>query len=143
MTLTRSEINKRYDSSEKGKSWRKEWVEANKEHLARYHKQWIKKNSAKSASMVSRWRRENPEKYNAQIKRYQEANKEKIRAYRKFRKALKAGILHRPKYCEQCGKAGRIDAHHHKGYDFPLEVLWLCRQCHVDKHQEAMRTASS
>jgi hypothetical protein len=134
MTLTRSEISKRYDQSPKGRLWRKQWVEANKEHLAEYHSLWVKKNSEKAAKSVAKWRKENPEKFNAQMKRYREQNKEKFAAYRKFKRALKNGLLHRPANCEECGKKTKIDAHHHMGYDRPLDVLWLCRQCHVDKH---------
>jgi hypothetical protein len=26
---------------------------------------------------------------------------------------------------------------HHENYDNPLEVLWLCRPCHVEHHTEA------
>jgi len=132
--MTRAEIAERYDKSAKGRRWRKQWVKENKEHLAEYHAQWVKKNSTKAAAAVAKWRKENRLKYNAQIKKYQAANKEKFVAYRKVRKALKAGILIRPEKCERCDATSKIDAHHHKGYEHPLEVLWLCRQCHVDQH---------
>jgi rubrerythrin len=134
MAQTRAEISKRYDTSEKGREWRKQWVETNKEHLAKYHAEWVKKNLKKTASSVSRWRKENPEKYSAQVRRYYRANKEKIAAQKRVKEAIKQGILHRPEICEHCGSKARIDGHHHKGYDHPLEVLWLCRQCHSDQH---------
>lgn len=59
-------------------------------------------------------------------------------AYRMVRSAISAGKLARPSTCSECGATpkttldGRaaIQAHHHKGYDHPLEVTWLCAFCH-------------
>lgn len=112
----------------------KEWIEANREHLSKYHVEWARKNKVKANNWVSKWRKENPEKFCAQIKRYTAKHNEKIVAYRKFRRALKEGSLIRPSECQQCHDQCKPDAHHHNGYDKPLDVLWLCRQCHVDKH---------
>jgi len=134
--MTRAEISKRYSDSDKGRAKKKEWVEANKEHLVEYHAQWIKDHQDRASAALAKWRRENRAKYNAQYKRYRDRNKEKFSAYRKFKRALKAGILVRPIACEKCGEdKKRIDAHHHLGYDKPLDVQWLCRQCHVDIHK--------
>ena len=52
--------------------------------------------------------------------------------------AIRTGKLTRPACCSNCGapdwpmKDGRssIQAHHHMGYDKPLEVEWLCVLCH-------------
>lgn len=60
------------------------------------------------------------------------------RAYSTFKDALKSGRLRRPDTCTKCGtnpgrgRAGQslIQGHHHKGYDHPLEVEWLCASCH-------------
>lgn len=53
--------------------------------------------------------------------------------------AIRSGQLVRPDTCEECGEtyptqSGRagIQAHHHKGYDHPLDVKWLCIPCHRD-----------
>lgn len=42
-----------------------------------------------------------------------------------------------PKNCQKCGcvpkcRDGRraIQGHHHRGYDRPLDVVWLCARCH-------------
>jgi hypothetical protein len=56
-------------------------------------------------------------------------------------RALRDGRLVRPKRCQECHKPspdssnGRstIQAHHHKGYDLPLDVQWLCVKCHRPK----------
>lgn len=59
-----------------------------------------------------------------------------------YGRALRNGVLVRPDTCECCGekpepgKSGytRIQGHHHKGYDYPLEVQWLCVSCHRKVH---------
>ena len=65
----------------------------------------------------------------------------KARAHRALRQEIVMGRLVRPDTCSKCGskplraKDGRsqIQGHHHKGYDFPLDVEWLCVQCHRDE----------
>lgn len=46
--------------------------------------------------------------------------------------ALKAGRLIK-KPCSVCGVTEKVEAHH-PDYDYPLEVVWLCRQHHYEKH---------
>lgn len=66
-------------------------------------------------------------------RKYHELNREKIKARGLVRTALKNGSLIRPKTCEKCDAE---DPHaHHEDYDRPLEVVWLCRICHMRLHQ--------
>jgi hypothetical protein len=134
LTDAQRAAKRKYANSDKGKLRQAQYVAANKTRVREYHAEWIKENRAKASAYVAKWRKENPKKYASQILRYAHANKEKIRAYKQFRKALNDGSLVRPKSCQHCGKTGRIDAHHHNGYDHPLDVLWLCRQCHRNEH---------
>lgn len=65
----------------------------------------------------------------------------KRRAYGRVRSQIIAGLLIVPETCELCdqnpgyGKDGRrlLQAHHYRGYDHPLDVQWLCVQCHRDE----------
>ena len=56
-------------------------------------------------------------------------------ARQKVRKALKMGVLARQR-CSDCG-AEKTDAHH-SDYDKPLEVIWLCKSCHRQKHNPVL-----
>lgn len=65
--------------------------------------------------------------------------KDKARAA--VNRAIRRGEITRPELCSECGAKpergsdGRscIHAHHHKGYEHPLDVEWLCPKCHF-KH---------
>jgi len=87
------------------------------------------------AIQIKKWRTENAEKARRQgvndSKRYREANGLKCRARYLVRKALRAGSLVK-KPCMVCGSPG-AEAHH-EDYGRPLDVQWLCRECHVDLH---------
>lgn len=55
-------------------------------------------------------------------------------------KAIKKGVLNNPNVCESCGennifKDGRTGIQaHHRDYDQPLNVMWLCQKCHHEWH---------
>jgi len=48
-------------------------------------------------------------------------------------KAVKAGLLERPKECIMCGRES-LTYGHHKDYDSPYDVIWLCGSCHKKIH---------
>lgn len=50
-------------------------------------------------------------------------------------KALYSGELVRPARCSKCGYAGHVDGHH-RDYAKPLDVVWVCRSCHIKQHRE-------
>ena len=62
--------------------------------------------------------------------------KDKARAA--VKRALHTGKLVRPNLCEECSLPGpqssdgrsTIHAHHHRGYEHPLNVKWMCPTCH-------------
>jgi hypothetical protein len=62
------------------------------------------------------WRRRNPEK---------------TRAHRIVARALRTGTLIRPSRCEKADCGGTAEHAHHEDYRKPLEVLWLCVECHA------------
>ena len=71
---------------------------------------------------VGRWIDRNPEKRAAQLA---------------VKAALKAGRLERQP-CERCGTTDDVHGHH-DDYAKPLEVMWLCRDHHRERHAEIGR----
>ena len=47
--------------------------------------------------------------------------------------AISRGELIRPEKCSGCDRFKKTDGHH-EDYSKPLEVIWLCRKCHQQKH---------
>jgi len=50
--------------------------------------------------------------------------------------ALRAGRMVKPCACESCGTETTDLEAHHSEYSKPLDVIWLCTQCHANVHKE-------
>lgn len=73
------------------------------------------------------------EKKVAYIRKWQSLNPAKRRAHMIVESALEIGKLSKFP-CKKCG-AINTDAHH-EDYSKPLEVIWLCRKHHAERHVE-------
>ena len=68
-------------------------------------------------------------------KKWIEANEDKRAAHILLNNAIKAGKVEKPNACDDCGKCEcRIEGHH-DDYTKPLDVRWLCRECHLLQHK--------
>lgn len=74
-------------------------------------------------------------------KQYRARYPEKEKAKRALNRAVENGIIVRPEACQECGRTDRgrdgrslIQAHH-DDYSAPLNVRWLCIQCHNNLHR--------
>lgn len=75
------------------------------------------------------WAKENRDVLSAYQREWYQKNKEKRRAHVVLHRAINSGKIERPNICSQCSKECKPDGHH-KDYNKPLEVVWLCRACH-------------
>lgn len=74
--------------------------------------------------------------------RYVENNPEKLQARRLAREAIRKGTLIRPDQCSRCptktikkyGWKSNVEGHH-TDYSKPLDVIWLCLECHKLEHR--------
>jgi hypothetical protein len=73
------------------------------------------------------WRSKHPVLY---TRAFKAAHPKKWAAQRAVHAAVRAGRLVRPATCERCGCSCRPHAHH-EDYSRPLDVMWVCRSCHV------------
>lgn len=51
-----------------------------------------------------------------------------------LKRALADGLISKPEWCEDC-RAKRALHGHHGDYSDPLNVRWLCPQCHGLRHR--------
>lgn len=65
---------------------------------------------------------------------YLESHRPRQRARWAVKRAVKAGKLYRPSSCQSCGRECHPDAHH-CDYSKPVDVMWLCKACHVNWHR--------
>ena len=91
------------------------------------------------------------EKGKARDRRYRASHADPVKdaARAAVHHAIEAGKLSPPNECQTCGGESKrrdgargIQAHHHNGYDNPLDVVWLCQPCHVKEHKSAAITGS-
>lgn len=63
-----------------------------------------------------------------------------MKAYTAVAKALRAGKLKYPEdsACSECGSTRNV-VKHHDDYSKPLEVIYLCKICHVKRHREVLK----
>jgi hypothetical protein len=69
------------------------------------------------------------------LRRSQKKYPERVKAYGKVWREKAKGNLIEPDKCENCDKDKDLQAHHHD-YNKPLDVNWLCSDCHADKHRD-------
>jgi len=61
-------------------------------------------------------------------------NKEKVNAKHMVFRSVKKGEIVKSLICAGCGESKRLDGHH-QDYSKPLDVVWLCRPCHMFTHK--------
>lgn len=67
------------------------------------------------------------------LAQYRAANMSKYKAHSAVTNAVRDGRLERPNRCDHCGTDCKPHGHH-EDYNKPLEVIWLCAECHRNLH---------
>ncbi len=69
-------------------------------------------------------------------KRYKANNPQKCLAHSRVSCAIIKGVLVKPNKCSECNSESSYIAGHHTDYNKQLDVVWLCPQCHANKHRK-------
>lgn len=116
----------------------KEYRQENKEKITAYNKQYYKDNIERINHHHKEWSRRNRDKMDKFTKEYYQRNPERMIVHNQLNWAVKSGKIIRPSICSGCGGESNSIEGHHDDYSKPLEVVWLCRECHIKFHKKAM-----
>lgn len=81
------------------------------------------------------WKRLNAKAHAQNVAEYRRRFPEKARAQNAVAHALSNGTLVKATGCAECGRTEDLCAHH-EDYTKALDVVWLCRPCHIRHHRE-------
>lgn len=79
--------------------------------------------------------KENNGRWPRSPKLFRSKHPEKYAAHIAVGNALRDGKITKPNECERCGADWQLHGHH-EDYAKPLEVVWLCAECHGARHRE-------
>lgn len=122
----------------------KEYRKNNLESIKRYDRQRYQKNKVKKLEYQKGYAQNNKKKIKIYKKRYFKENRKKINKWHreyysenpevklkyKARELAYKKITKNPICCEKCGEKTEKLERHHKDYLKPLEIIWLCKNCH-------------
>ncbi len=67
-------------------------------------------------------------------RKYWRTDPAKERAHQVLKRAIRRGDIIRPTVCSNCPRHDVRIIGHHNDYTKPLEVEWLCEECHSKIH---------
>ena len=121
-------------NSEAKKKWDREY----KRMKRRTDPEWLARERARRR-IYGKNRTRDPKKYQQYVKTYRskEQNKLKEKARAKLKWAIDKGEVVVPEKCQKCNRIPRpfktkrrpLRADHYKGYDYPLEIQFICVDC--------------
>jgi hypothetical protein len=97
------------------------------------NKKWRESHYELKAEIMKKWRLTHMELIRKTRKRYRNDNPKKTKIRHMTEWAIASGKIQKHP-CDICGS--EKSEVHHKTYDDPFNVLWLCRRHHVDIHKE-------
>jgi hypothetical protein len=127
----------------------REWQRRNPEKVSAYKRKWAASNPEKiyeknllyrseNTTLVQKWKKEwralNPERERQYKRNLWKNNPEKLKARNAVYYAVRTGKLIRPDHCSKCSKECKPHGHHYRGYEYKLDIIWLCETCHHLEH---------
>jgi len=106
-------------------------------HYKRYMK-WVITNRKINIKNCKKWRQENKEKWSkilrTQYKKQHKLDPHKLNSRSALQYAVTTRRVIKRNSCEICHNGPTHG--HHEDYSKPLEVIWLCQNCHKSLHQQ-------
>ena len=118
--------------------WNAKWTPIVSSHVRRYYHENTNGYRDRAKVRTARHHRANPEAHHRRNREFEKRHPERVAAKRAVAAAIRSGRLVRQSCCV-CG-SGPAQAHH-DDYSKPLEILWLCRFHHGERHRLLNRGA--
>lgn len=100
--------------------------EANRDKIRASGRIYARRNKERIAEYRKSWDLKHPEKPHENYAK----RKTQHRASTTLGRAVRSGMITKPKQCELCGETTKLEGHH-EDYSQSLVVKWLCRPCHA------------
>ena len=108
-----------------------------KAEIAEYRRllrlRWSPEQRLRENETKREWRRKYPERWSALIRKWRQRNPQQAKAHRTLSHAVWKRKIIKPDKCSLCGQMAKVQGHH-EDYSKPLDVLWICFDCHLAKH---------
>lgn len=113
----------------------KEYYAKNKEKAKEYAKIYRLNNKEKIKNIEKNYKLSGKRKIANEkgSKKHRELYPEKVRARNTVNTAVYRGKIIKPNLCAKCNKNKKLEGHHND-YNKPLEVIWVCKECHDAIH---------
>lgn len=113
---------------DKAKETNKKSKLKHKDKITEYAKKYYEEHKSDPKFILNR---------NSRTLKHYYANPTKAKARVAVTHAIRGGRLSKPILCEYCNQEKRLEGHH-DDYNKPLEVKWLCKNCHETYHHQAI-----
>lgn len=103
-------------------------IPCNRKYSREYNRTYRQEGHYDATRFYTPWSDEKKEKR----RQYEKSNPLKYHARKALSKAIERGKIIPPDQCSECGKYGKVQGHHHNGYEkaYWLDVVFICAKCH-------------
>ena len=120
---------------EKDREGCRKYYAAHRKECCEYSRKYRAAHREKQCEYERVYRATHRQKLYETTRKYRAAHPEHFAAKKVVECAVQDGTLVRAPVCMDCGKWYLTEAHH-PNYSKPLDVIWLCRECHRLAHRK-------
>jgi len=122
---------------DKRKKYIQQYQSMNKKKISEQQHEWYLKNKSHVSQSNHEWDRNNRDKRLEYSQRHKILFPEQSQARDILNCAVRYGKIIKPSMCNVCKKQCDVLHAHHHDYSKPLDVVWVCPQCHTNIHKES------
>ena len=118
-----------------------EYTKNNKEKRTESSRIYRENHLEETMERCKKYRNKNKKKIKDQMKKKKDEDPRQNYSKGKISTSIRLNKIIRPDKCSNCRIGCKPDGHH-PNYDNPLNVIWLCKKCHMRLHARLKRYAA-